>query len=37
MMDLMRQHDMVPEEIYSEEGNTTDDTILQQVLSYNFA
>ena len=37
MMDLARQHGMVPEEIYSEKGRTSEDAILQQVLTYDIA
>ena len=37
MMDLARQHDMVPEEIYSEKRKTAEDAILQQVLMYDLA
>ena len=34
-MDLARQHDMIPEEIFSEKRKTVEDTILQQVLVYD--
>ena len=37
MMDLARQHNMVPEEIYSEKGKTAEDAILHQVLMYDLA
>ena len=37
MMDLARQHDLVPEEIYSEKGKTSEDAILHQVLAYDIA
>ena len=37
MMDLARQHGMVPEEIYSEKGKTSEDAILHQVLIYDLA
>ena len=37
MMNLARQHGMVPEEIYSEKGKTAEDAILQQVLTYDLA
>ena len=37
MMDLIRQHGMVPEEIYSEKGKTSKDAILHQVLIYDLA
>ena len=36
-MDLARQHDMIPENIFSEKGKTAEDAILQQVLVYNIA
>ena len=35
MMDLARQHNIVPEEIFSKKGKTAEDVILQQVLVYN--
>ena len=37
MMELARQHGMVPEEVYSEEGKTAEDAILHQVLIYDLA
>ena len=37
MIDLTRQHNMIPEEIFSEKGRTVEDAILQQVLVYNIA
>ena len=37
MMELARQHGMVPEEIYSEKGKTAEDAILHQVLIYDLA
>ena len=37
MLDLARQHDLVPEEIYSEKGKTAEDAILHQVLAYDIA
>ena len=37
MLDLARQHDLVPEEIYNEKGRTAEDAILQQVLMYDIA
>ena len=37
MMKLARQHGLVPEEIYSEKGRTSEDAILQQVLVYDIA
>ena len=37
MLDLARQHDLVPEEIYSEKGKTSEDAILHQVLAYDIA
>lgn len=37
MMDLARKHDMVPGEIYSEKGHTSEDAILHQVLTYDIA
>ena len=35
MMDLAMQHNMVPKEVFGEEGSTAKDTILQQVLVYD--
>ena len=35
MMDLTQQHDMIPEEIFSEKGKAAEDAILQQVLIYD--
>ena len=37
MMELARQHGMVPEEVYSEKGKTAEDAILHQVLIYDLA
>ena len=37
MLDLARNHDLVPEEIYSEKGKTAEDAILHQVLAYDIA
>jgi len=37
MLDLARQNDLVPEEIYNEKGRTAEDAILQQVLMYDTA
>ena len=36
-MDLMYQHNMVPEEIFSEKGKTSEDAIMRQVLVYDLA
>ena len=35
MMSLARQHGMVPEEIFSENGKPAEDAILHQVLIYD--
>ena len=35
--DLVCQHNMVPEEIFSEKGKTAEDAILQQMLVYDLA
>ena len=35
MMDLARQHNMIPEEIFSKKGKTAEDAILQQILVYD--
>ena len=37
MLDLARAHDLVPEEIYSTKGKTSEDAILHQVLMYDIA
>ena len=37
MLDLARDHDMVPEEIYNDKGRTSEDGLLQQVLVYDLA
>ena len=37
MMDLARQYNMVPEEVFGKEGKTPEDVILQQVIIYNIA
>ena len=37
MMELARQHNLIPEEIYSEKGKTAEDAILHQVLAYDIA
>ena len=37
MMDLAQQHRMVPEEIYSKNGKTSEDAILHQILIYELA
>ena len=37
MMKLARNNGLVPEEIYSEKGKTTEDAILQQVLLFDIA
>ena len=37
MLDLARAHDLVPEEIYSAKGKTSEDAILHQVLMYDIA
>ena len=37
IMELARQHVMVPEEVYSEKGKTAEDAILHQVLIYDLA
>ena len=37
MMDLARQHNMVPEEIYNKKGKTVGGAILQQVFTCDFA
>ena len=35
MMDVVRQHGYMPEEIYSEKGKTADDGSLAKVLFYD--
>ena len=37
MMNLAREHGMIPDEIYNEKGRTAEDAILQQVLMYDIA
>lgn len=37
MLNLVRRHDLVPEEIYSEKGRTAEDAVLHQVLAYDIA
>ena len=37
MLKLAREHGLVPDEIYSEKGRTSEDAILQQVLLYDIA
>ena len=37
MLNLAREHNLVPDEIYSEKGRTAEDAILTQVLAYDIA
>ena len=37
MLDLARENGMIPEEVYSDNGRTAEDAILQQVLAYDIA
>ena len=37
MLNLTREHNLVPDKIYSKKGRITKDAILHQVLAYNIA
>ena len=37
MMNLARQHNMIPEETFSKKGRTAEDAILQQVLAFDIS
>ena len=37
MLDLARKHGLVPEEVFSKKGRTTEDAVLRQVLAYDIA
>ena len=37
MLDLARKHGLVPEEVFSKKGRTSEDAVLHQVLAYDIA
>ena len=37
LLNLARKHRMVPEEVFSEKGCTSEDAVLHQVLAYDIA